>query len=136
MCRGDDPELWFAHPGTAEAREAQRVCGLCPVQSACAAYAAANRTPFGIWGGVQRNKQGEVKRTASGRQCVPDGSRNQWATMPPEQKQKRAGRERERRRIKREAMTPEERAAHLELRRLRERTAKATAGKGEGNGES
>ncbi|MFD4717290.1 WhiB family transcriptional regulator [Streptomyces sp. NPDC058423] len=57
-CRGADSSLFF-HPTNerGEAREererkAKRVCGRCPVRTACLRHALETRERFGVWGGL------------------------------------------------------------------------------------
>lgn len=64
-CRDFDSSLFF-HPsnerGDAWAereKEAKRICGRCPVRSACLRYALDAREQFGVWGGL-----GEKERRA------------------------------------------------------------------------
>jgi WhiB family transcriptional regulator, redox-sensing transcriptional regulator len=54
-CMVSDPEAWFANQAQSASRETQnakRLCGTCPVQAECLAYALANPELQGIWGGA------------------------------------------------------------------------------------
>lgn len=51
LCAQVDPELWFPEKG-GSVREAKRICGQCPVQPQCLAYALANHEWWGVWGGL------------------------------------------------------------------------------------
>lgn len=50
-----DPPSWFDDDPEVRA-EAARACRRCPVITECAAFATANREPFGVWGGVDRTQ--------------------------------------------------------------------------------
>ena len=49
-CRSSNPDLWFAETPT-DLEVAKRLCGSCPVRSACLAGALARHEPWGVWGG-------------------------------------------------------------------------------------
>lgn len=61
LCSGDDPELWYADGRStadrADAAEAKRVCGLCPVRDVCLADALQAREPYGIRGGLDARER-------------------------------------------------------------------------------
>ena len=61
-CRSQDPEMFFA-PGVRTERKAKAICGRCPVQGECLAFALESRTEFGIWGGLN----GKERRRLLGR---------------------------------------------------------------------
>lgn len=69
LCRYDeDPERWFPvqdRPSPHEIEEPIRICGNCPVQAECAAFAAdpRNRVTAGIWAGKLITKE---ERTVAG----------------------------------------------------------------------
>ncbi|MEU9805464.1 WhiB family transcriptional regulator [Mycobacterium sp. NPDC050853] len=66
VCRDHDPELFYPDASdTVTAREAEAVCAQCPVRVECRATARANREPFGIWGGVNREHDGATRHAAS-----------------------------------------------------------------------
>jgi hypothetical protein len=50
-CAGYDTEMWFSNE-QADQQQAVAICGRCPVQIQCAAYARVNRERYGIWGGL------------------------------------------------------------------------------------
>ena len=57
-CRGTDAALFFlpeAERGPSKRRReraAKAICETCPVIAECAAFAAATREPYGVWGGL------------------------------------------------------------------------------------
>lgn len=63
-CRGPESVLFFP-PTTSERREerdlrerrAKAICGTCPVQRECRAYALSIREPHGIWGGLSETER-------------------------------------------------------------------------------
>lgn len=63
-----DPDLWFPSgdsPRYAEQIEqAKRICRACPVIWQCAAWAAEQREPHGVWGGLSERDR---RRMASRR---------------------------------------------------------------------
>ena len=70
LCAQTDPELFFAdgmggavHYQTAAAR---KVCGRCPVQAACLAWALDTGQPFGVWGGATEDERRVMIRRAAG----------------------------------------------------------------------
>ncbi len=75
-CRGVAPELFFP-PERGDGRQsapwspepAQAVCGLCPVQQDCRAWALATGQKDGVWGGLSevemRRLQRQPRRRAS-----------------------------------------------------------------------
>jgi WhiB family redox-sensing transcriptional regulator len=44
------PELWFTE-SPAEVEQAKRLCGQCPIRSACLQGALQRQEPWGVWGG-------------------------------------------------------------------------------------
>lgn len=51
-CLGLDPDLFFPEKNaTGTARQAKKVCAVCPVREECGNYAVANSIVHGIWGG-------------------------------------------------------------------------------------
>jgi WhiB family transcriptional regulator, redox-sensing transcriptional regulator len=74
-CRGEDAAAFFApnyfeKRAEKDAREAvaKRLCGRCPVQDLCLAYALRTREPHGVWGGLN-----EMERRALLRQKTQAG---------------------------------------------------------------
>ncbi len=59
-----DPELFFPvgskGPAVAQAEEAKRICGDCPVRMPCLKTALDNKDEFGIWGGVWLENREEL----------------------------------------------------------------------------
>jgi WhiB family transcriptional regulator, redox-sensing transcriptional regulator len=61
VCPQVDPEIFFppkGDPGT----EARQICAGCPVRRECLAYAIEADDEFGIWGGLDRDEQRNLKR--------------------------------------------------------------------------
>lgn len=61
LCQDYDPDTFFpqaqagrskSRAGSAQVREAQAICNLCPVRLKCLNYALDNDERYGIWGGV------------------------------------------------------------------------------------
>lgn len=49
-CQTGDADLWFAEK-PADLERAKKLCGQCPVRSACLDGAIARGEPWGVWGG-------------------------------------------------------------------------------------
>ena len=68
LCRFGDPEIFWPNGTTGEEAEkiieAKRICGMCPVQLECLAYAVDHRQYFGIWGGTTEEERREDRREA------------------------------------------------------------------------
>lgn len=78
----DDPDMWFATPGSAGAFEAKKRCFQeCPLLQVCAEYALENGVPNGIWGGVDED---ERERNWKRRKHRPTDFREEMdaATLP------------------------------------------------------
>lgn len=63
----DDADLWFpTGDATEEARqqaeEAKTVCRGCPVRAECAAYAQADPSLSGVWGGTTKQERAAIRR--------------------------------------------------------------------------
>jgi WhiB family transcriptional regulator, redox-sensing transcriptional regulator len=64
---GTDPELFFpaAEPGSpaygAQVAAAKSICGGCPVQDACLAYALDSGQDDGVWGGLDGPERRELR---------------------------------------------------------------------------
>lgn len=63
LCSQADPDLWFLEPWEDEA-PAKRICGRCPVRTACLAYALDADEEYGVWGGLAPEERRELKRQA------------------------------------------------------------------------
>jgi WhiB family redox-sensing transcriptional regulator len=67
-CRRMDTTLFFSPEGERGARRARRevaakrICGSCRVVEVCAAYAIANREPYGTWGGLSETDRRALLR--------------------------------------------------------------------------
>lgn len=69
-CQTTDPELWFGIP-TADYesaafsyKEAKKLCGFCPVQNTCLAYALEANEPEGVWGGLNPHERRKMRWAA------------------------------------------------------------------------
>ena len=62
LCAQVDPEIFFAEKGGTPA-PARRVCAACPVQAECLAYAVADDSLHGIWGGLTERERRKVRQT-------------------------------------------------------------------------
>lgn len=67
-CQDMDSSRFFSPDGergrARRRREAaaKAVCAGCPVQDECAAYAVANREPYGVWGGLSESEREAIWR--------------------------------------------------------------------------
>lgn len=52
-CRDRDPALFFPdkREGSANTRQARRICAGCPVVAECLDHALSKPEPYGVWGG-------------------------------------------------------------------------------------
>ena len=64
LCAQTDPDLFFAEGKgaqvTTKTRDAKKVCGRCPIQEQCRAWALATEQPAGVWGGLDRDERRAV----------------------------------------------------------------------------
>jgi WhiB family transcriptional regulator, redox-sensing transcriptional regulator len=63
LCAQTGADFFFPEPGSS-VREAKRICGLCPIRSACLEYALDNDERFGVWGGLSEKERLELRRTS------------------------------------------------------------------------
>jgi WhiB family redox-sensing transcriptional regulator len=63
LCAQTGADFFFPEPGSS-VREAKRICGLCPIRSACLAYALDNDERFGVWGGLSEKERLELRRAS------------------------------------------------------------------------
>ena len=65
-CLSADPDLFFPiSPGGASQRQVRRakaVCGTCPVQAECLAFAVETRQVHGVWGGLGEEELARLRR--------------------------------------------------------------------------
>lgn len=65
-CRDEDPELFFpigtTGPALMQVEDAKAVCRRCSVIEACLAWALANNTDTGVWGGMSEDERRALKR--------------------------------------------------------------------------
>ncbi|TYB97131.1 WhiB family transcriptional regulator [Micromonospora sp. WP24] len=61
-CRGHDPDLWFRK---SDKGKAKAICGLCPHEQACRAwaYAQPHHQLFGVWGGTTESDRRKARKT-------------------------------------------------------------------------
>jgi WhiB family redox-sensing transcriptional regulator len=59
LCQQVDPEMFY--PAKYESsKEAKRVCGMCPVQAECLAYALRAKEMHGVWGGKSERERAKM----------------------------------------------------------------------------
>ncbi len=58
-CLQADPEAFYPEVGDT-AKEAKRVCSMCPIKQACGEYALATNEPHGIWGGMSEGQRAKL----------------------------------------------------------------------------
>lgn len=56
-CSVDDPDIWFADPGTQAEEYAKKLCAVCPRRRPCLDVALENREPHGVWGGYTTDER-------------------------------------------------------------------------------
>ena len=67
-CRGEDLMLFFGPDGERQPerdireRKAKAVCANCPIRVQCLDWAIATRADYGIWGGVDFERETDVVR--------------------------------------------------------------------------
>jgi WhiB family redox-sensing transcriptional regulator len=67
-CAGADPDLFFGPDGERQPerdireRKAKAVCASCPIRVQCLDWAIATRAQYGIWGGVDIERETDVVR--------------------------------------------------------------------------
>jgi len=68
-CLQADPELFFpigsTGPAVRQVNEAKRVCGSCPVRSACLEWALEARQDHGVWGGLTEDERRSLRRRSA-----------------------------------------------------------------------
>ncbi|MFE1451936.1 WhiB family transcriptional regulator [Streptomyces olivaceoviridis] len=61
LCAQTDPDLFFPTGVgariTIAVKQAKRICGRCPIRSACLAWALDTRQPAGVWGGMDEHER-------------------------------------------------------------------------------
>lgn len=69
-CQTSDPDAWFGAVDpletfhTATYKEAKKLCGMCPVQDTCLAYAMEANEPEGVWGGLTPDERKKMRWAA------------------------------------------------------------------------
>ena len=63
MCRDNESLTWFPMPDTnpADVEQAKALCGQCPEQAACLAFAVKSKAQ-GIWGGTTESERRNMRR--------------------------------------------------------------------------
>lgn len=78
-CRDADPELFFpigtAGPGLRQIDEAIRLCGTCPAQAECLAWALDHGVTDGVWGGTTADQRRAIRGPAGAPGPSPAPSR-------------------------------------------------------------
>ncbi|WP_189314961.1 WhiB family transcriptional regulator [Streptomyces brasiliensis] len=64
LCAQTGADFFFPEPGSS-VREAKRICGLCPIRSACLEFALDNDERFGVWGGLSEKERLALRRTTN-----------------------------------------------------------------------
>lgn len=60
LCIGEAPDAFFPSYGD-PGKEAQRICGICPVRDDCLKY-AIEADEHGIWGGLDQDERRNLRR--------------------------------------------------------------------------
>lgn len=63
LCAQTGADFFFPEPGSS-VREAKRICGMCPIRSACLEWALDNDERFGVWGGLSEKERLELRRAS------------------------------------------------------------------------
>jgi WhiB family redox-sensing transcriptional regulator len=61
LCAQTGADFFFPEPGSS-VREAQRICGMCEMRSACLEYALTHDERFGVWGGLSEKERQNLRR--------------------------------------------------------------------------
>ncbi len=61
-CRGQGSAGWVSETDTTLYEKQKAVCAGCPVREACLAYALANKSLKGCWGGTSEAERRELRR--------------------------------------------------------------------------
>jgi len=65
-CRDADPDLFFpvgpTGPALRQVDEAKRICGSCPAQARCLAWALDHGVTDGVWGGTTEDERRAIRR--------------------------------------------------------------------------
>ena len=65
-CRGQDPAVWVPDPEAKRSTQRQRtICAGCPVITECLAYATADESLVGIWGGTSEEQRDQLRRRSA-----------------------------------------------------------------------
>lgn len=69
LCAQVDPEQWFPEKGESN-RVPRWLCGRCPIQADCLAWAIATDERYGVWGGSTPAERLAARRLMTGRPAV------------------------------------------------------------------
>lgn len=88
LCREVDSELFFPEQagwqGAQQAETAKAICGVCPVAAECLAFALADPTLYGIWGGTTRQERKDLRRRwRAAERAARRAARGQAASSEP-----------------------------------------------------
>jgi len=61
-CRGQGPRRWVSETDRGPYEAQKAVCASCPVREPCLAYALANKSLMGCWGGTTEAERRELRR--------------------------------------------------------------------------
>lgn len=64
LCAQTDPEEFFPDKGGGGTRQAKRTCAACDVTTECLAYALADPSLEGVWGGTSLRERQAMRRKA------------------------------------------------------------------------
>jgi WhiB family redox-sensing transcriptional regulator len=64
LCTQTDPDMFFPEKNQS-ARDAKRICDVCPVANQCLTYALTNGFNSGVWGGLSAAERAKLRRAAA-----------------------------------------------------------------------
>jgi WhiB family redox-sensing transcriptional regulator len=62
LCAQTDPHLWHPDKHEPTSKQAKWICGRCESLAACDAYALADRSLEGVWGGRTQRERTAIRR--------------------------------------------------------------------------
>jgi adenine-specific DNA glycosylase len=65
LCRCQSTDIWFPGQG-GDIETPKAICGQCPVQAECRAYALGQPELCGIWGGTAERERGRIRKGQRG----------------------------------------------------------------------
>lgn len=72
LCAQSDPETWFPEKGGART-QARKLCLECPLLEPCRAYALKTQPPMGVWGDLERDRNGRLLAPGATKAVVKPG---------------------------------------------------------------